>query len=207
MSRLLAFGCSYTWGAGLPDTFNALKKYKSGNKPSEFAWPTLLANKLGLDYLNLSQPGSGNKEILYKVINQTFLENDLVILYWSHFVRFDFFRASKEGGFRAQRNDLYFKTFIKSTDIITEDWKYDNAMQNYLAIKFVQMFLDQKKIKHYSLFTLPDFYTYDIPSYIDLNTTLKIKHNTFITDMSPDGMHFGVKSQENLAEELYNRIK
>ena len=52
MDRLVAFGCSYTYGHGLPDCIMA--KGRAGKRPSKFAWPYLLAKKLDKRYTMLA---------------------------------------------------------------------------------------------------------------------------------------------------------
>jgi len=208
MGRLVTFGCSYTYGSGLPDIFVPGNQLYPGAHPSEFAWPQLLANKLGLKCLNLASAGSGNKEILYKIITSDFEADDLIIIMWSHFPRYDFFRATLDSvsGVREVRKDIHKRSWLKNTDVISQEWKNDNAMQNYLAIKFIQMFLDDKNLNHYSLFTLPDFVNYTPPFFLDKKKIIRLLQNNFVKDGCPDGMHFGVKSHENLANILYDTV-
>lgn len=84
MSRLVTFGCSFTYGAELPDCQNpeSLK-----NTPSEYAWPQLAAQQLNLECVNTAEPGFGNKHILHEIINFDFLPSDIVIVLWSFFNR------------------------------------------------------------------------------------------------------------------------
>jgi len=50
ISHIVTNGCSFTYGNGLA-------------KPKEQAWPHLLANKLGVDVVNLGKPAAGNDTI------------------------------------------------------------------------------------------------------------------------------------------------
>jgi len=59
--RLIAFGCSYTYGAGLEDCFTP--PIGHGPIPSKFAWPQLVANELNMECINMSSSGASNKEI------------------------------------------------------------------------------------------------------------------------------------------------
>ncbi len=81
MNRLIAFGCSYTFGHSLEDCY--LGNGRPGVVASKLAWPELLAQKLERRCVNLSQSGSSNLEILQEVLNFNFQEDDLVIVQWS----------------------------------------------------------------------------------------------------------------------------
>ena len=73
--KLIAIGCSYTED-----------KY-------EFpVWPTHLADNLDMDCVNLGKSGSGNEQILAKILDTVLTEKNigLVVVMWSQFQRFDF---------------------------------------------------------------------------------------------------------------------
>jgi hypothetical protein len=79
-NRLIASGCSFTAGYGLED-------------PATQAWPAVLGKLLGCDVVNLAEPGAGNTYILNKVLDFKSAnpgENDIVIIGWSHWGRYDF---------------------------------------------------------------------------------------------------------------------
>ena len=63
--RVIAFGCSFTFGHGLPDCFNPPKN--PGKAPSKYAWPSLVANELNVKCINKSLPGSSNKRIWHNI--------------------------------------------------------------------------------------------------------------------------------------------
>lgn len=81
--RLVAFGCSNTFGQALPDIWDHKKNECIFNQgPSKYAWPQLLANKLDIECVNISKPGASNKEIWYNIVNTEFKKNDIVIILW-----------------------------------------------------------------------------------------------------------------------------
>ena len=82
MNRLIAFGCSYTYGHGLQDCI-ADNGSGAGRYPSKFAWPQLVANVANLECINKSAPGSSNQEILWQIERFNFEVNDTVIIHWS----------------------------------------------------------------------------------------------------------------------------
>lgn len=78
MSRLITFGCSYTYGQGLPDCENTVintgikKFYVNSSAPSKQGWPSILSKRLDLELVNISAPGllSNNQtaNLLYEVL-------------------------------------------------------------------------------------------------------------------------------------------
>ena len=78
--RLLAFGCSGTYGQGLED---CCINDGPGPNPSKFAWPQVLADKLGIECVNLSKPGNSNKNIWWNILNTDIHDDDLVIVCWT----------------------------------------------------------------------------------------------------------------------------
>ncbi len=77
--RLITFGCSNTYGHGLPDCH--IPPNKAGPNPSKFAWPQLLADRLNLECVNLGEPGGSNKLMWWKTVNFKFEPTDVVIYY------------------------------------------------------------------------------------------------------------------------------
>ena len=62
--RLVAFGCSQTWGSALPDVWGIKENQTIHERGvSKYAWPKLLANKLDVECVNLGIAGASNKEI------------------------------------------------------------------------------------------------------------------------------------------------
>jgi hypothetical protein len=66
INKIVALGCSYTYGHGLDDCIDPDDILKPGSNPSNFAWPNQLAKHLGVrKVLNLSHPGSSMKYALH----------------------------------------------------------------------------------------------------------------------------------------------
>ena len=61
MTKLVAFGCSFTYGTALPDV--------TDTKCSNMAWPALVAEKMNIEHINLGVPGASNDLILYNILN------------------------------------------------------------------------------------------------------------------------------------------
>ncbi len=78
MKRLVVFGCSYAFGLGLEDCFT------DASKPSNFAWPSYIAQAMGRRLVNKSMPASSNKRIWHTISKFTFRPDDIVIISWTH---------------------------------------------------------------------------------------------------------------------------
>lgn len=82
MGNLVAFGCSLTFGHGLPDCF--IPPVFPGKSPSLLSWPALVAKNLGVNCANNSSPGSSNFEIALSVMSYKFNKDDLCLIMWSY---------------------------------------------------------------------------------------------------------------------------
>ena len=153
MPRLVTFGCSFVYGHGLPDCYNT--DGSAGPNPSKFAWPQLLADKLGYECVNLSRCGSGNFEIFLKVLQTEFLPDDLVIIAWSFFPRFDYYTMLNiEGEGRrvplsVDKSDI-FSNIVAEQLRINENYPEKNFWDNWLTIHHCELLLNSKNIKNFS---------------------------------------------------------
>lgn len=82
MPRLVTFGCSNTYGQALVDCYGP--GGRNGPYPSKFAWPQLLADKLGYECRNASIPGGSHKIIRWRIQNFDFQPDDLVVVLWTN---------------------------------------------------------------------------------------------------------------------------
>lgn len=150
MSRLITFGCSYTYGTGLIDcqSTKIFSFSRRNSKPSNMGWAAQLNKKLGTSLINKSFPGSSNFEILYEVLQFDYKQGDIVVIMWSHYLR-----------------DLFFTKFFKIPDLrrrlglwktsgLSRKWIQQMSQQDYLMKSWIYMqhadlYLKDKKI--YSL--------------------------------------------------------
>lgn len=191
MARLIAFGCSYTYGQGLPDC------HKNGNigpNPSNLAWPSLVAAKLGITVQNLAFPGSGNAEILDKVLRFKFERDDICMIIWSHFVRYDHFKVISN----------YHPRREWKWDTAVLDEEFHNAYKNYMAMHHCSLYLESIGIPSISstIFS-PDTDSFSIPNFMKIKNLIVLPDN-YLVDLAEDKSHPGVKSQENIANALIN---
>lgn len=196
MPRLVTFGCSYTYGIGLNDIYNVPMKL---SQPSKYAWPSCLAKQLNFEVCNLSKGGSGNAEIFHKILTTSFNEDDLVVIMWSHFVRYDHFSMDDSEYTGIRRWTWETNPYEKSNF----DWH--NAYRNYLTFHHAALYLLNKNIRHLAFMGYPpDYESYPKPNYLTIPNFFKVEG--YIQDYALDKGHFGIKSHEILADMLYNII-
>ena len=153
MARLVAFGCSNTYGQALNDCYN--KKNKSyGPQASKFAWPAILAKKLNLEVCNYGIPGASNKQIWNTVLDSKLYDTDIVVILWSHLDRYCFFnekgiekiiasnRKSKIRTAISTRAKLYYKFFHSDLDL---------KLDTFLRINHIHTYLKDLSITQYHL--------------------------------------------------------
>ena len=89
--KLKSFGCSFIFGSELHDDgYNSARA-----TPSQFTWPALWAQHLGLDYECYAKPGSGNTRIAESVLSQIHSKEPAIyVIGWTWIERFDFVQRS-----------------------------------------------------------------------------------------------------------------
>ena len=201
MSRLITFGCSYTYGEGLPDV-KRIPIIDQPSSPSKLGWAHLLSQHLGLELVNMGFPGSSNTEILYNILTFDFKEDDTVVVMWTHPVRDIVFDKWTPIIFMRKRLGPWSKEKNKSTM-----WKIniqDYIIKTWMCIHHADLLLTSKKLKYIH-------YPYDITE-IEPHQINKIKINNLYThgfynlDKVPDG-HPGIKSNIATAQQMYDIIK
>ena len=121
--RLVAFGCSHTYGVGLEDCW--LDIGGPGDlPPSKLAWPQLMANFLNRKCINASKWGSSNREIWHRIINFNFEPDDLIVVQWTYPNRDCIIR--EDGGVE-QLATWHDEDYVKRFLVLTHD-TYDKAI-------------------------------------------------------------------------------
>jgi len=201
MPRLVAFGCSITYGQFLSDNLN-------NEKPSDYAYPALIAKRLNLEIVNNAVIASGNLQILLDVLNFEFFPTDRVIIGWSYFSRYD---------------KLQFTDYLGNTDILSmhsidhkravleelygvnKYYDYNNFFKNWLVVHHAHSYLSSKKIINHGVRLGFDNHPHTmVPKYIKELNFLNI--NLKFIDFAQDSKHPGQKTHEYYAEQLYNYI-
>jgi hypothetical protein len=188
-----------------------------GPFPSNFAWPTILGNKLNYETINLSNPGSSNIRMIYNILNTKFEEGDLVIVLWSYLTRDSFFNYNEIKNF-GEWDNMYFETIKKLSS--ENDITIKNLMDIYfvtkhlesLNVKFYYMYLDKLNEDNVYPAYIPVFETYRnyIEKYNISKTTIdKVSDDSHKEDLglALDNSHPSEKYQERLGNYIYETIK
>lgn len=207
MPRLVVFGCSFVYGHGLEDCF--VPPLGHGSTPSKQGWPNILAEKLGYDCVNYSYPGIGNFEILIKVLQTEFKPDDLVIIAFSYFSRFERYEMIDNLG----NGEVISKNYRERSNLMEkigrENYEAKNYWNNWLAIQHCELVLDKQNVKNHSYLGIMPANAQKIPypnKLITLNNFWQDVNLTF-TDHALDNMHPGKESHRLQAELIYSKIQ
>ena len=194
MSRLIAFGDSFTFGQYLEDP--------TGCKQERLAWPKILGDMLGYNVVNTALPGHSNIEILRAILNFDFQHDDLVIVSWTYALRDYIFRKNILGIDTSVQVNAWHKDtkFIEKWAEVHND--YDLSIRAGLYMHHAECFLKTKNInqKHFCAFwgfweVMPNF-TVTPKTFINENILL-------VVDKALDNSHPGPVSHYQAAERLY----
>jgi hypothetical protein len=205
MSRLVAFGCSHVYGHGLPDCH--IPPNLPGLKHSDLAWPSILAQKLNRECVNLSSPGIGNLAILMRVLTTEFQPDDLVIIGFSYFDRYNCHMFTDEqGNFTLiNRGTSDHEKLIKA-DLELENSEIRDYWYNWLTIHHIESFLKSKNIQHYYYLGVLSGSEKEKPDLLILDNFWN-DLGLIVKDYANDGRHQGLESHRLQSELIYNKIK
>lgn len=198
MNRLIAFGCSNTFGHGLEDCWDIDNKYP-GEHPSKFAWPSLLADKLFLECINKALPGASNKLIMNQVINFPFAPNDTVVIMWSYFDRYHVFTDPKKNSIsetigpwlKNRKSVTYYRQIYNENDL---------KMMTRHYINYVGLYLEKHKIAHLQT-TCSEHVVHPLVYDIEYSR-LRHQHPKAL-----DKMHPGPETHKEAANRIYRKIR
>lgn len=198
MSRVIAFGCSNTFGQALPDI------HPENRVPSKFAWPALLANNLNMECYNLGIPGASNTLIMDTIMMFPFNTKDIVVVCWSFSDRLHLLDANIKSYHKAHHNIEEIVPWNKSRRT-KNYYRYIYSEQHHIQmtthfVKYVDLYLREKQIKTFFQFSCED--NYFNPLFIPIDFSKIRSKYPFALD---DG-HPGVGAHQELADILYQHI-
>lgn len=197
MSRLVAFGCSYTYGQGLEDCFIPPKS--AGPNPSAFAWPNLTAQKLNLECVNMSYPGYGNLAILNSILNFQFNDDDTVAVMWTF--------KTRDMEFKDPNHNVHYGRW-------TDGWLdkqnvYNLVMKGYIYMHHAHTYLSLKNLKFY-FFDNDWYFNLDTekPNWVnDINIIpFKFKQYEYFPPIGLDNLHPGPVFHNAVSNTLVSEI-
>ena len=212
MAKLFAFGCSHTYGHGLPDCIEG--KRAPGPNPSKLGWVSHIGEVLKKDVVNHGICGASNKEILWNFIKHSELitPEDSVVIQWSYFERNCLIRSHRN----ALRPNIDSVRVIKlapwSTDKICKVYykflhsEIDDVYSTALYVNHANLLLNHYGIKKALMIKPPGnksttaMMRKELDELILPGVTISEKNlMVFKVDIALDGVHPGVKSNQGLA--------
>ena len=198
MSRLVAFGCSFTFGDSLEDTLD-------NTRPSKLAWPNLVANKMNLDCDNQAVCGLSNLGIVDKIINYKFDETDIVLVMWTFFERDLLWQDD---------GTSYNLTWNLSNSELVDSWATthtvrDRRIRAWYNMHHVYHYLKALGLRFYFLHTSQEKGFLSIkPTWAENINFLPTKFTDFMNRFPKalDNSHPGSKSHEFLASFVFQYI-
>jgi hypothetical protein len=192
--RLITFGCSFTYGQGLPDCLT------NEDAPSQYAWPVLLSKKLDRELINASSPGSSNLEILYQLLNFKFKKDDLIVVMWTVY----------------DRDVAFYKKLFSSKTVLEKvgAWcrhgfgkkvlqrldLHDQATKSWIYIHHADLFLKSKKVKYIHYTAIAGHLAPYQPKFITIDNMHD--NGVYWIDRTDDN-HPGIESNKLTANNIY----
>ena len=227
-TRLLAYGCSNTFGEGLDDIWHHDPSLKYGNNsgnPSRYAWPRELGKLMNFDEVhNHAEGGASNKKIWLNIL-QTNIDpiTDTVVVQWTFVDRYSIFYEdgsherflpndieNRKGKMRMS-NGIALQKIIDEKRNRTQDW-YENyhsdidaILDSYCRISQVKHYLDSKGIRNFHFINDKRWAWQSDSQLIDQKICkcllFKKEHGVAL-----DGMHPGKKAHKKYAKAIYDFI-
>lgn len=190
--RIVAFGCSYTYGHGLPDCLED-DKITQGPNPSNLSFSALLAKQLNYQCVNLGKSGNSNKEIWHDVLNFKFQEKDIAVITWTYFSRFCIIKSDKIKRINpwTKEEKLFYMNYSN---------RHDMVLDFYGRLNHINSYLNSIDIKNYNfVIEYPDT---DEPRWNRTDILAKFE----MLDKAGDNCHPGVISHAKFSDDIYKNI-
>lgn len=139
LTRVVAFGCSYTQGVGLEQHIDHLSV-----EASQLAWPQQLANMLELTCVNMGFGGQSAKYVTREALRFEYQKGDIVCIQWPTSERTTFFKYDKlqedVGQLLAllpvdERFEDYYLKYYTDYDAMWQQLSYIDHVDRYLRSK------------------------------------------------------------------------
>ena len=145
MSRIVAFGCSHTYGYGLPDC------QSQDSPPSKYAFPKLVARSLNFSVLNKADGGASQKQIAATILQTDFNIDDIVIINWTESSRRGIWDGNLWRQLGSWNTDNIWKRFYNKYHCETDD-----TLDTLMNINLANLYLKGKCKKIINCLHNPD---------------------------------------------------
>jgi hypothetical protein len=206
MPRLIAFGCSNTYGEGLEDCYVPGGIRHGKPSASKTAWPNTFGNLLNCsEVINQSKPGASNKLIWKTIVDFNFKQDDLVIIMWSHADRHCFFPNDQElrigPWLKNKANHFYYRVFYSRNDSILDFFNRADHSKRYLdSLHLVNYHTATGHITINAIPKSPKWCSVDF-----MNTSFD--NITKLHALALDDLHAGQAAHDQFANELHLEIQ
>lgn len=206
--RLVAFGCSNTYGQGLPDCHFLTKGGNSqpGPHPSKYAWPAQLGKMLDASsVINMGRPGASNKQIWNTVMNFKFEPDDFVVCHWSLIHRSCIIYPHKDllalGLWPIPEKDIgeAYRRYIASVDC-----DYNLMIESCGFIDHAHRYLQERvQYLYHVTFNIGEFN--QRPEWCSFEFIADAGFYNRSFPLALDNSHTGVQGHKELAKEIFNQ--
>lgn len=193
--RVVAFGCSHTFGHGLIDAII------NTQNPSKLAWPSHIAKDMNAECVNNGIPGASNKQIWHDVVCLSELkEDDVVFVLWTEIDRHAVIHSDDDiktiGPWMNTAASKNFYSFVYND--------FDANLNLNLYMQSVSNYLQSKGIVNYH-HTVGDYtkLPFNTANTLDM---LPFKKTLQGLPSAADGEHFGDKAHEVFANNVLEKI-
>lgn len=201
MGRLIAFGCSNTYGHGQEDCIDP-NDGGPGPEPSKLVWPNYLAEHLQkTEIVNLGLAGASNDHILHRIYHyDDYRKDDLVVVLWTYLDRAGHILNKNEVvDMAAWRNDYLSKNFYK---FFHND--YTSKVNLFKNWKLAKSFFLQMRLKHRMFLVTDDAISYgQIPI---LRPPTNFGKFVELYPKAADGLHAGPEAHKAFADSIFDLI-
>ena len=198
MSRLIAFGDSFTHGCCLedqpyPNTF----EHHFQLPVSSLSYPQLVGEQLGLETVNLAQCGVSNKYILRRMLEFKYQPGDRVMIMWTDPMRSSIYTK------RGERHDVaidphntrtYFYRVHNDFDLI-----YSDCINRFAADAYCKSL--NIDLMHLSIGDYQD----QTPEWFNIHPAFIFSN--YLDDYAVDGAHFNEASHRQLADAIVSKLR
>lgn len=191
--QLVVFGCSFTAGVALPD-------------PSTH-YANILGNRLDKQVYNLSQPGGSNDLIFNRFVNTQWNHGQAVVIQLTSPDRLYYCNNDHKKYNVLLSNKTKNQNLHRSLlEVYQQPWVFSQLLDKIYAIdqiatnnklKLAIWLMDYKDSGMYS--KEDQTYFYHIKSFVPASLM-----QNYLVDFGTDKLHPGIKSNQNIADTLYN---
>ena len=194
--RVIAFGCSYTYGHGLPDCVTP--PTGPGMSPSNYAWPSIVAKELNAKCINKSSPGSSNKKIWHNIVNFKFKKDDIIFIMWT---------TPDRSCTLNKFSDIDIGIWKDSSRFYYENYysHYDALMMSKLFVSNANFLLNNKGLTVYNLTTTKQSSIFKLDKIIN-HLPVYIGNLKRQFPLALDNSHPGLECHNETAKQIIKKI-